>query len=242
MKTKKEENIKKNRKVIKINKETLTNQVAILIREAIVSGEFAPGSMISLRDLSKKWKISRTPLREAARKIEAEGLIISIPRKGFMVKMFNIESVKEVYVVRESLEVLAAKLACRNISSKDIEKLKKIHNEIKDLYNDYKVKGNPDMKKLQKLNRLFHFNIYKASKNDYLVNLISNLWDRIFIMIYLIISSPNRLENTIKEHEEILKNLENKDELGIEKALKAHLQISKDILFQMLIKNKDYTK
>ena len=223
----------------KIRKETLTDQIAVLIREAIVNGEFTPGTMISLRELSQKWKVSRTPLREAARKIEAEGLIVSVPRKGFMVKMFSAEEVKEIYIIRESLEILAVKLACKNISTKELEKVEKIHNKIKALLKEYRTPNDLDIKTIQKLNRFFHFSIYKASKNKHLVDLISNLWDRSSTMIYCILSTPYRLKNTVKEHSEILKNLKNKDEIGVERALKKHLQISEDILLKYINKNKD---
>jgi DNA-binding GntR family transcriptional regulator len=219
---------KKTKNFGKLKIETLVDQSVKLMREAIVSGEFPPGSKVSLRELSEKWGISRTPLREASRVIESEGLAVSIPRKGFIVKMFSIEEVQEIYSIRLVLESLAIKLACEYCNSKDLNKIKKIKEEIEKIKDSNKV----DIKKLQRINREFHFSIYKLSKNKMLLDIISNLWDRSSTMIYIILSSPNRIDNLIKEHNLIYESLVNKDKKAIEKALCNHLHITQNLVLK----------
>jgi DNA-binding GntR family transcriptional regulator len=224
-----------------LKKETLVEQITLMIREYIISGEFPPGSKISLRQLAQKLGVSRTPLREAARRIESEGLAIYVPRKGFIINFLNIDNVEEIYSIREILESFACKLACQNITKKEIEKIEKIKNKIEKIKLNFSLNKKRDIKLLHKLNRDFHFSIYKASKNKLLVDMISNLWDKSSCIIYYVLNSPKRINNLISEHENIYNSLIDRDEIKIEKALKNHLSISKNLVIKC-IKEKDCLK
>ncbi len=215
-----------------LNTEILVDKSAQLIRKDIVSGKLLPGSKISLRDLSKKWKISRTPLREAARRIEAEGLITAIPRKGFMVRMFSKEDVINIYEIREVLETLAGELACKHITAKDLKVLETIHRQIRHVYMSSSKKI--DLKTIESLNRDFHFTIYRASQNDLLVDIINNLWNRAAEMIFCILSSPHRLQDLLTEHNKILESIKKRDEDSTKEAIKFHLLSTKTLVFQCL--------
>lgn len=213
-----------------LNAEILVDKSARLIREAIVSGELVQGSKISLRDLSQKFGISRTPLREAVRKIEAEGLITIIPRKGFVVRMFTRKDVKEIYAVREVLEMLAGELACKYITEKDLKHLEKIHKQIKNMLLSKKI----DLRAVESLNKDFHFIIYEASQNALLIDMISNLWNRAAEMIFCILSSPHRLQDLLKEHGNILEGIEKRDKDSVKEAIKFHLSQSKSLTLECL--------
>lgn len=222
---------------IRLNNNTLVNIVAEKIREAIIYGELPPNTKISMRQLSKKFGISRTPLREAARIIEAEGLAIYVPRKGFIIKSLNENDVNKIYEIREILEVYACKLACKNITDLNLKKIEKIKKKIENLKYKFSHKSKKDIKLLHKLNKEFHFTIYELSNNKILIDLILNLWNKSSCIIYYIFQTPGRLENLIKEHEDIYLSLKNKNENDIEKAIKKHLNITKKLVMNCIKNN-----
>jgi len=217
--------IKEDRKNL-IKRESLTDQIVKLIHEDIFERNLLPGSKISLRELAAKWGISRTPLREAIRKIEAEGLITSVPGKGFIVRMVYPDDVKEIFIVRKTLESLACKLACKNITEQEIKEIEKIQENLKKMTRENKVNDDERFKLIQQLNKKFHFSVYNASGNKTLVEIISLVWGRTATIITCILSSPKRLNKLIEEHDAILDALKKGDEIGVQKALKNHLSIS----------------
>ena len=217
--------IKKDRKNL-IKRESLTDRIVKLIHEDIFERNLLPGSKISLTELAAKWGISITPLREAIRKVEAEGLITSVPGKGFIVRTVHPDDVKEIFIVRKTLESLACKLACKNITEQEIKEIEKIQESLKKIARENKVNDNEEFKLIQHLNKKFHFSIYNASGNKTLVEMISLVWGRTATIIACILSSPKRLNKLIEEHDTILDALKKRDEAGIQKALKKHLSIS----------------
>ena len=100
------------------------------IRSKIANGEIRLNEKVSMRKIAEDLEISRTPIREAIRKLESEGLIELLPRRGFIVKKYNPKQVEEIYVARQILEVSAVRLACDRIKKKDLERLKKINDNL----------------------------------------------------------------------------------------------------------------
>jgi len=94
------------------------------LRQAILTGEMEPGERLMEIQLANKLGVSRTPIREAIRKLELEGLVIMIPRKGAEVAHITVKDMRDVLEVRSALEELAATLACKNVTPEHIEELK----------------------------------------------------------------------------------------------------------------------
>jgi len=103
------------------------------IRQAIFEGELKAGDRLVEKELAEKMKVSRTPIREALRKLEAEGLIRHVPRKGVVVKDFTKEEIIEIYSIRQALEALAITYTIKNITKEEIKKLKDIINKMREL-------------------------------------------------------------------------------------------------------------
>jgi len=219
---------KKDNVIVKVS---LVDQVIEQIRQSIFNFEYKPGDKIDLKELSEKWGVSRTPLREAIRKLEAEGLITYKAQKGFMIRSIQPEEVKKLFVVRKNLESLAGSLACDYVTDGEIKEIEKIHNKIITLPDKSDFSKIEDLRVLHQLNKDFHFKIYKASKNKFLIQVISYMWNISAIYIASTLSTPGRINKIIKEHEKILLSLKKKDKVGIQKAIKKHLDSSeKDIM------------
>ena len=101
------------------------------LRQAILRGELKPGERLMEIQLANKLGVSRTPIREAIRKLELEGLVLMIPRKGAEVAEITEKNMRDVLEVRKALEELAVQLACEKITDEEIEEMKKAAEEFK---------------------------------------------------------------------------------------------------------------
>ena len=150
------------------------------LRKYIIEGRLKPGTRISVRELAESWGISRTPIREAIRRLETEGLVITLPRRGIVVKRFTPEEIEDVYTVRLALEPLAVKMAIPKMEEEHLDRIVMIHERMKELFSH---EGKVDFLDVAYLNKEFHFYIYKLSGNRILCETIENLWHRIFALI-----------------------------------------------------------
>lgn len=167
------------------------------LREAIIIGELRPGERLMEVQLAEKMGVSRTPVREAIRKLELEGLVDMIPRKGAHVAELSVKDIMDVLEVRASLDGLATALAAERITEDELKELKHINSQFT-LYIE-KENLNGSIKKDSE----FHDIIYNASRNDKLIAILGNLREQVqrFRVIYLKdYSSP---KNLVKEHNDI---------------------------------------
>lgn len=142
--------------------------VAQGIRELIRSGELAPGDVLRQRDLAKRFRVSPTPVREALRKLEAEGFIATELHRGAVVVRSEDARLFENFLIRANLESLAAALAAQKITPEDLEEITQIFDELSHL--------DPDDQRRAELNRRFHFRIYEAARSPTLLSLLNLLW------------------------------------------------------------------
>lgn len=167
------------------------------LREAIITGELKPGERLMEVKLADKMGVSRTPVREAIRMLELEGLVDMLPRKGAHVAELSVKDIMDVLEVRAAMDSLATRLAAERISDEEIKELKQIQLQ----FVSYTEKEN--LQGTIKKDVEFHELIYRASRNDRLLQISNNLREQIqrFRVIYLKdYSSPG---NLIKEHEDI---------------------------------------
>ena len=134
------------------------------LREAIVEGRLKPGQRLMEVQLAEQLGVSRTPVREAIRKLELEGLVVMLPRKGAYVANMSLKDLIDVLEIRASLEGLAASLAAERITDEDIKKLESIVEEFKDGINESNVEA------LLRKDVEFHECIFKSTNNPVNVN------------------------------------------------------------------------
>ena len=180
----------------------LRELVCETIRQAIVDGVFSPGERLMEIQLADEMGVSRTPVREAIRKLELEGFVVMIPRRGTYVADISIKDINEVYEIRTSLEVLAAGLAAERISDEELETMQRLLVEIGQHIED----GN--IEKIVEIDTAFHDVLYKASRNKRLAGIINNLREQITVIRRRSMMYPGRLQNTMEEHRLHMENAE----------------------------------
>jgi DNA-binding GntR family transcriptional regulator len=145
-----------------------TDMVAALIRELIITGELAAGRQLRQRDLAERFGVSQTPVREAMRRLESEGLVIGDTHRGFTVVMPDSGPVEENFRIRAALESLGASLAAGKIDADGVTRLQALNDQMRALGED-----NP---RYAELNREFHFTLYEYSRSPLLMSLMRLLW------------------------------------------------------------------
>jgi DNA-binding GntR family transcriptional regulator len=145
-----------------------TDMVAALIRELIITGELTAGQQLRQRDLAQRFGVSQTPVREAMRRLESEGLVIGDTHRGFTVVMPDDGPVEENFQIRAALESLGASLAARKIDEAGLAELERLNERMRALADD-----DP---RYAELNREFHFTLYQYSRSPLLMSLMRLLW------------------------------------------------------------------
>ena len=146
-----------------------TDLVAALIRELVITGELAPGEQLRQRDLAQRFGVSQTPVREAMRRLESEGLLVCGTHRGFTVVAPDVGRVEENFQIRAALESLGASLAARKIDAAGLARLRDLNEEMRAL-------GDDDDPLYAELNREFHFTVYEYAHSPLLLSLMRLLW------------------------------------------------------------------
>lgn len=175
------------------------------LRKAILKGDLKPGERLMEVDLASRMGVSRTPVREAMRMLELEGLVIMVPRCGARVAKISFKNLKDVLEVREALEELAITLACRRISEKQLEELRTAADKF-----EQTVKGGNEVKIAQADVR-FHDIIVEASGNEKLVQMMQNLSEQMYRYRYEYVKNVNIHGELVREHRAMLESIENKN-------------------------------
>ncbi len=175
------------------------------LKDGILTGRFRPGERLLENQLAEELGVSRTPIREALRMLEIENLVDLIPRKGAQVKEMSEKDIKDVLEIRKVLEELAAGLAAENITKQEINSLKKANMDFINAFD------NGDREAVLEADTRFHDIIFKATKNDKLIQIISNISIQIFRyrITYLKLLSDVSVPN--QHHIELIKAFERRD-------------------------------
>lgn len=216
---------------------SLSRMVAEEIKEAIMKGVLQPGDKLVETTLTESLGVSRTPLREAFRELAAEGYITVIPHKGAYVSALSEEEVLDIYAISSVLEGLATRLAAEKLKSDDRR------NDLVTLYEELKKQhdsGNVDS--YWAANRNFHHFIAEASENDRLLNLIESLRRQILKTRVISLRYPERLGDSMAEHEEILNSILNGEGQKAEALVTEHLEKQREFVLELIRTQRDNTK
>lgn len=175
------------------------------LRQAILRGELKPGERLMEIQLANKLGVSRTPIREAIRKLELEGLVLMIPRRGAEVAEITEKSLRDVLEVRGALEELAVKLACQKITDEQIAELRAVEKEFEQALNsgDVTVYAEADVK--------FHDVIYHATDNQRLIQLLFNLREQMYRYRVEYLKREEAHGTLLMEHKKIIETIANRD-------------------------------
>ena len=202
----------------------LSEDIAESIKTAIIKGKFKPGEKIPEGELAESMGISRTPLREAFRKLQNEGFIQIIPRKGAVVADIDADEAINIYEIKSTLEGLAARLAARNMKPKDIGKLEKINDELKELIDKN------DLESFYKVHTKFHEGFVRMCGNKRLIQMISNLNDHFNRFGIISLTLPGQFENAISQHNEIIEGFKSGDQNLVEERVRTNVMTGGRVL------------
>lgn len=197
---------------------SLTKLIAEELKEAIVTGKLKPGERLSEEQLAPSLKVSRVPLREALRRLEAEGYVTFLPNEGVAVSKPTLEEVEEYYSIASVLEGLAARLAVERAEPEEVARLMELHQLLKEAY---KVK---DTERYLAANGRFHRYIAELAGNERLYRLIDQMRQEIRKTRILSLRLPQRLDYSMREHDQIMDAFLKKNSALAETVVIKHLQ------------------
>ena len=205
-------------------KQSLSKSIFNLLRTRILNDEYDKGDKLNELALSKELHISRTPVREALKELESEGLVESIPNRGVFVKGFSPRDIDDLFEIRVMLEGLSIRLA---IERMDEAHLKHIQ-EIFELMEYYTYKQN--FEKINQLNIEFHEAIYSATQSQYLEQLLSDVHFYVSVTSRHSIMRYERLETALAEHKEILDVIIKGDKQQAVKVIQNHIRTTQNLV------------
>lgn len=187
------------------------------LRQAIITGEFAPGERLMEISLANRLGVSRTPVREAIRKLELEGLVIMIPRKGAQVARITEKNLRDVIEIRTVLEEFAAVLACERIDQASLHDLRQAHEDF------IRSVENGDILDIVDKDETFHDTIFRATNNDRLISIINNLREQFYRYRMEYVKDIRQRSNLVEEHRELLDAISSRDSIKAKELMKTHL-------------------
>ena len=196
------------------------------LRHGIRSGDFRPGDRLREAELAAKLNVSRTPIREAIRRLASDGLVEVAPSRGVMFIQLDKQQVRELYSLRESLEGTAAQLAAQHASPAEIVAMREL----------LETTGGPSEapSEIAKINRLFHQSIHDAAHNRYLAQALLQLDDSLSLLPGTTFETPGRPEAAHEEHLAILAAIEARDANRAEHLARLHIQASGIVRMRMM--------
>ena len=168
--------------------------------------------------LAAKLGVSRTPIREAIRMLEQEGLAVTIPRKGAEVAKMTEKDMEDVLQIREALDELAAKIACEQISEEQLEELVATMHEFEE------STKTDNVKKIAEADVKFHDIIYQATGNPKLVNMLNNLREQMYRYRVEYLKDENNYPTLMKEHKDIVEGLVRKNKTQVTETMHQHVK------------------
>lgn len=202
------------------------------LREAIITGDLKPGERLMEIKLANEMGVSRTPVREAIRKLELEGLVIVNSRKGAEVAPINEKDLREVLEIRKALESLAVTLACKNVTRENVKKLKEINNTIA------KAVKNNDIDAITRADVEFHEEIYKLTCNDRLIVMLHQLKEHIFRYRFEYIKDMRNKESIVDEHTKIISAIGDKNIRLSKKEIEHHIEVQEKYILNTIAADK----
>jgi DNA-binding GntR family transcriptional regulator len=202
----------------------LPQWVAERIRTEILEGRLKPGEWLRQERLAQEHGVSQMPVREALRRLAAEGLVEHVPYRGVRVVEFSAADVEDLYACRAFIEGMAARFAAESISEEDVVGLRALASRMAE------CKVPAELHEYRELNRRFHEQIFRASGRSFLMRTLAQLWSAFPTMLWSNVprvardSMPSRDQPDLEEHAAIVAALAEHDPKGAERAVRRHIE------------------
>lgn len=198
------------------------------LRQEILTGKLKPGERLMEIHLANKLGVSRTPIREAIRKLELEGLVIMIPRRGAEVAQITLKSLEDVMEVRRALDVLAIELACERMSQ---EELNSLFEACENFNAAVKTK---DTRKIAEADVAFHDIIVLSTGNARLIQLVNNLSEQMYRYRFEYLKDAASHAMLQQEHKEMYHSISKKDKITAANVVKKHIDNQEEAIIRQL--------
>ncbi|MCL5277155.1 MAG: GntR family transcriptional regulator [Deltaproteobacteria bacterium] len=210
-------------------KQTLREQIADAIRDAIIKGILRPEERVAEAEMANKFNISRTPIREAIRQLETEGFIKVQAHRGAYVAPITEKDVREFYEIKSLLEGYAAKLACARMSEEDIKKLDEINNRLEEAHkkNEWRLAF--------KLHNEFHDKFLRSCGNEKLYQILNALTQQ-FQRFRIALTMSGKIEGSIVQHKEIVNAFRKRNAEGVERLVKENATYGSETLISEILR------
>ena len=203
---------------------SLGSKAFMILRDKILNDEYQRGQKLNEAALASELKISRTPIREALKRLELEGLVESIPNKGVYVIGFSPRDIDDMFEIRVALEGLAIELAIDRMDEIHLDRIK----EIFELMQFYTAKE--DSKKIAELNIEYHDAIYQSTCSQYFAQLLKDINYYVSVTSRHSISQPERLDTALKEHKAIYDAIIMKDKHKAKRMIQKHIRSTQQLV------------
>jgi DNA-binding GntR family transcriptional regulator len=197
------------------------------LREMILSGELPPQTRLVELHIADQFGVSRTPVREALKRLTAEKLVLADSVRGLVVRAPEPQEIEDVYLVREALEALSAKLAAQRITPEEVRRLRTIHESLR------AAVASGRREAIANANAAFHDVVHRAGGSATVSRIVKELSDFVRRFVF---SGTDRLDVTVREHEAILEALERHDSEAAGAAAAAHIATARAHILSMHLK------
>jgi len=201
------------------------------LRTAILEGNLKAGKRLMEVQLAEQLGVSRTPIREAIRKLELEGLVVMLPRKGAYVANMSFKDLIDVLEIRASLEGLAASLASERLRDEDIVELERVAKEFE------KSVREADIDTVLKKDVEFHEKIFLMANNKKLYHLITSLWEQVHRFRVTYVSNYEASLSLVDEHNRILEAIKSGDSELAKKYATEHIELAEQFFMENTVNN-----
>lgn len=206
------------------------------LRQAILTGELKPGERLMEIHLANRLGVSRTPIREAIRKLELEGLVTMIPRRGAEVAQITEKSMNDVLEVRRAMDALCVELACDRITAEELESLKQACDGFE------AAVRTKDVKKIAQADVALHDIIVRATGNQRLIQLVNNLSEQMYRYRFEYIKDSSQHETLIEEHRIIYQSIVRKDKETAAAAARTHIDNQEKAIIRRIRLDRENSK
>jgi len=198
------------------------------LREAIIGGRLKPGERLMEAQLAEELGVSRTPVREAIRKLELEGFVAMLPRKGAYVSGISLKDIVDVFEIRAALEALAAGLAAERITEEELDQMERY------LLKASEASDEDNLSAFVAVDTGFHELIYKASRNQRLFQIVTLLQEQVQRFRTVSLSQPGRFKDAIEEHRQIIEAISERNVELAQSLAKEHIENAEQSMLQSL--------
>ncbi len=206
----------------------LRDMVFDVLMNAIMQGQLSPGERLLEVQLADEMGVSRTPVREAIRRLELEGFVVMVPRKGAYVAGLSVDDVESVYEIRTALETLAVRLAAQRMEADDYRQLDELALKMQATWQERNVD------QWVALDAHFHELLYKFSRNERLVQMMSNIMEQLSRYRIISLANVEVRQNSLAEHQNLIEALKRRDSEMAAAAAALHIENTKHSLLKML--------